>query len=791
MQSSTGKGRVKPKIKPPRMPGGDTTYHENWARLSSAIREIHNHNAYRLSYEETYRYAYNLVISKHGDVVYNGVNQLIAENLDMLAKEEVAPAFPTGGSDDPMHQSQEGDRLLKATRKVWDDHMGNMQKLTQVLRYMDKFYTRSANVPGIWDAGLKHFLDHIILSGLYPIKNHLVSTVLKQIQLERDGYVINRSAMKSCVDVLLELSVDRTGATVYAKYLEPDLLRESEVFYKAEGEKLMDTCDAPEYLERAETRFRSEEVRTHHYLSSRTNVPLRCILESCLLTPHLLAIIRMPHSGLDPMIDQDKTDDLARMYRLFKMVETGPPTLKKALRDSIARRGKEVNDLAGAMEAEGVGAQDDDGGETVDPKGKGKAKAKAAGSGPVAMALKWVEDVLALKDKFDHVLKYSFSGDTGVQTALNEAFESFINLNPKAPEFISLFIDDHLKKGLKGKTDEEVDAVLDKTITVFRFVSEKDIFERYYKAHLAKRLLFNRSTSDDAERGMLAKLKIECGYQFTQKLEGMFHDMKLSADTQEAYKAHLANTSPPPIELSVTVMTSTFWPMNHSVATCTLAPDMVKSCMSFENFYLHRHSGRKLTWQPGLGNADVRARFRSRTHDLNVSTYALVILLLFEDLRDDEVMTYEEIQNATQLAEIELKRNLQSLACAKYKVLKKHPPSRDIAADDSFSFNNDFTASLQRIKISTVASKVESTEERRETRDRIEEERKHQTDASLVRIMKDRKHMVHNDLINEATKQLSGRFQPQPTMLKKRIESLIEREYLERGADRKSYTYLA
>lgn len=69
-------------------------------------------------------------------MVYNGVNKLIAENLDMLAKEEVAPAFPAGTSDDPMHQSQEGDRLLKATRRVWDDHIGNMQKLGQVLRYM-------------------------------------------------------------------------------------------------------------------------------------------------------------------------------------------------------------------------------------------------------------------------------------------------------------------------------------------------------------------------------------------------------------------------------------------------------------------------------------------------------------------------------------------------------------------------------------------------------------------------------------------------------------------------------
>jgi cullin 3 len=86
------------------------------------------------------------------------------------------------------------------------------------------------------------------------------------------------------------------------------------------------------------------------------------------------------------------------------------------------------------------------------------------------------------------------------------------------------------------------------------------VFEKYYKQHLAKRLLLGRSVSDDAERNMIAKLKVssrlllfpsfllsstlashiftltmqtECGYQFTSKLEGMFTDMKLSNDTME------------------------------------------------------------------------------------------------------------------------------------------------------------------------------------------------------------------------------------------------------------------
>ena len=74
-------------------------------------------------------------------------------------------------------------------------------------------------------------------------------------------------------------------------------------------------------------------------------------------------------------------------------------------------------------------------------------------------------------------------------------------------------------------------------------MTDKDVFERYYKSHLAKRLLNNRSVSDDAERGMLAKLKVECGFHFTQKLEGMFNDMRISADTMEDYKKHISKTS--------------------------------------------------------------------------------------------------------------------------------------------------------------------------------------------------------------------------------------------------------
>ncbi|KAJ7227159.1 Cullin-domain-containing protein [Mycena pura] len=754
----------------PKIHGPDVSIEQTWADLANNIREIQNHNAMNLSFEENHRFAYNMVLHKHGEMLYNGVNQLVVENLQHLADSHIIPAFPSGASDETV-QSQEAEMLLKALRHIWDDHTSNMVRLGQILKYMDRVYAKSAEVPEIWEAGLNLFLKHIIRP---PIKEHLVAAILNQIHFERDGFVVNRSAIKGCVDVFLTL-VDANGMTVYKRDLEPALLLESQSFYESEGLKLLQSCDASEYLRRVENQLEQEDSRTHHYLSHNTAPALRQILQDHLLTAHLNAVLSMENSGLDTMIDLNKTSDTARLYRLFTTVPTGLPCLKRALKDSIRRRGEVINQASSGIDGDGE---------------KPVKSRPTSGAQTLALALKWVQDVLDLKDLFDKIWQEAFFCDRELESTLNEAFGSFINQNGRSSEFISLFIDDHLKRGLKGKTDIEVDIVLDKTITVFRYITEKDVFERYYKGHLAKRLLLGRSVSDDAEQGMLAKLKVECGYQFTQKLEGMFHDMKISEDTMKAYRVHLSQTMAPRIDISVIVMTSTFWPMAHSDSPCTLPSEMVTASKSFEQFYLSRHTGRRLTWQPSLGNADVRVAFKTGKHDLNVATFALVILLLFENQEADEFLTYEEIKQATSIADNELQRHLQSLACAKFKILKKHPQGREVNPTDSFSFNADFTSNLQKIKISTISSKVESGEERKETKDRIDEERKHQTEACIVRIMKSRKHMTHTDLVGEVIRQLGSRFQPNPLNIKKRIEGLIEREYLERCEDRKSYNYL-
>jgi len=116
--------------------GADANAHETWERLKKAILEIQNENASKLSFEEHYRYAYNLVLWKHGRTLYEGVLRLIAEHLARLTNEIIAPTFPSGNLTDPVTRGQQGEMLVKAVRTVWDKHNSSMRKLADILKYM-------------------------------------------------------------------------------------------------------------------------------------------------------------------------------------------------------------------------------------------------------------------------------------------------------------------------------------------------------------------------------------------------------------------------------------------------------------------------------------------------------------------------------------------------------------------------------------------------------------------------------------------------------------------------------
>ncbi|XP_018327779.1 cullin-3 isoform X1 [Agrilus planipennis] len=747
----------------------DEKYVESiWALLKNAIQEIQKKNNSGLSFEELYRNAYTMVLHKHGERLYTGLKEVVTQHLETKVREDVLRA---------LHNN-----FLTTLNQAWNDHQTSMVMIRDILMYMDRVYVQQNDVDNVYNLGLIIFRDQVVRFG--HVRDHLCDTLLNMVMRERRGEKVDRIAIKNACQMLMVLGIN--SRSVYEEDFERPFLQQSAEFYKVESQKFLEENSASVYIKKVETRINEESERAKHYLDESTEPRIVEVVEEELIKKHMKTIVEMENSGVVHMLKNQKTEDLACMYKLFGRVQDGLKTIADCVSHYLREQGKAL-------------VQEE---EHQSPTN----------------AITFVQALLDLKDRFDHFLVNSFNNDKIFKQMIASDFEHFLNLNPKSPEYLSLFIDDKLKKGVKGMSEQEIEHVLDKSMVLFRFLQEKDVFERYYKQHLAKRLLLNKSVSDDWEKNMISKLKTECGCQFTSKLEGMFKDMTVSNTIMEEFKEHVSKSeiNLAGVDLFMRVLTTGFWPTQSATPKCHIPPGPLAAFDTFRRFYLGKHSGRQLTLQPQLGNADLNAVFygpkredcdkdgacssstsllsnRSgpRKHIIQVSTYQMVILMLFNN---HEKLTYEEIQNETDIPERDLIRALQSLAMGKasQRILIKNPKTKDIESSNEFFVNDSFTSKLHRVKIQTVAAKGESEPERRETRNKVDEDRKHEIEAAIVRIMKSRKRMAHNLLVTEVTEQLKSRFLPSPVIIKKRIEGLIEREYLARTPEnRKEYTYVA
>ncbi|XP_069068159.1 cullin-4B isoform X1 [Pleurodeles waltl] len=708
----------------PKLPENYTD--ETWQKLKEAVEAIQNSTSIKYNLEELYQAVENLCSYKISANLYKQLRQICEDHIKAQIHQ-----FREDSLDSVL--------FLKKIDKCWQDHCRQMIMIRSIFLFLDRTYVlQNSMLPSIWDMGLELFRAHIISD--QKVQNKTIDGILLLIERERNGEAIDRSLLRSLLSMLSDLQI-------YQDSFEHKFLEETNRLYAAEGQRLMQEREVPEYLHHVNKRLEEEADRVITYLDQSTQKPLIATVEKQLLGEHLTSILQ---KGLNHLLDENRIQDLSLLYQLFSRVRGGVQVLLQHWIEYIKAFGSTI---------------------VINPE-KDRTM---------------VQELLDFKDKVDHVIDVCFLKNEKFVNAMKEAFETFINKRPNKPaELIAKHVDSKLRAGNKEATDEELEKMLDKIMIIFRFIYGKDVFEAFYKKDLAKRLLVGKSASVDAEKSMLSKLKHECGAAFTSKLEGMFKDMELSKDIMVQFKQYMQNQNVPGnIELTVNILTMGYWP-TYVPMEVHLPAEMVKLQEIFKTFYLGKHSGRKLQWQSTLGHCVLKAEFKEGKKELQVSLFQTLVLLMFNE---GEEFTLEEIKLATGIEDGELRRTLQSLACGKARVLTKTPKSKDIEDGDKFTCNDDFKHKLFRIKINQIQMK-ETVEEQASTTERVFQDRQYQIDAAIVRIMKMRKTLSHNLLVSEVYNQL--KFPVKPADLKKRIESLIDRDYMERDKENPNqYNYVA
>jgi len=333
----------------------------------------------------------------------------------------------------------------------------------------------------------------------------------------------------------------------------------------------------------------------------------------------------------------------------------------------------------------------------------------------------------------------------------------------------------------------EVEAKLDDAISIFRYLSAKDIFEAFYTKRLVKRLLLGLSSSDILEKKMIDKLKHECGTTFTRKSEDIFKDFEISKGlTSEFLGSNFYDNLDQKIEFSVVMFSMNSWPLKN-LAYNGFGSPFSSIVDAFNKFYLQKFAGVVISWQYDTSTCEVIWHADDTKYQCIVSVIQAVILLMFNN---KEEFTFDELKEIINIDPEDLKTNLMSFLVAKERIVKKEPEaSNKISETDKFSINKEFTSKRKQFKINPLQKK-ETKEEIDQTTNRVLQERQYLLDASIVRIMKQKKTISHNDLVNEVFNDL--KLPISIPEIKKRIESLIERDYMMRDKENlQMYHYLA
>ncbi|XP_037944050.1 cullin-3-like [Teleopsis dalmanni] len=723
--------------------------------LKDAFQEIQRYKGTKYTFEELYRRTYNLVLHKQGKRLYIVYRQVVADHL----KTNVLANIKNGLQNN----------FLLNLNKAWADYQLTTGMMCDILMYLDRIHVQQRGLVSTYNLSLLLFRDHIIRE--QQIRDAIRDNLLELIDEERSGKLINQDLVRNICEMLIKMGID--SREHYVSIFENHHLAASGLYYKAKSQIYLAANDACAFLSKIEDHIAEECNRVTNYLDKGTEPLIIKVIEENLIRKNIRILIDMPETGVWCMLQHSRYEDLARLYKVFQLInEEGVKIIAETVSEYLRKQS-----------------------EVLIPEENSKIN-----------AVFFVKTLLSLKDQFEEILLRSFDDNATLRRQVMNDMEFLVNMNRSSAEYISLYIHDELVKGSVCENETQTNLVLDNVMVLHRYLEDKDIFERFYQIHLARRLLIHKHIIEDLELNMISRLKTEIGYMYTKNLDGMFKDRTLSKIINDEFKDMCVHRRlpAPSFDLAVSVLTTAYWPVPSKSPNCIIPTDLQIAFETFKTVYLEKYPGKILILQPQFAtgilsaniNAETQGSGNDRRYVLDVTTAQMCILLLFNE---SKVVSYETISKETDLSEKDLFRALTFLAKGKksQRLLLRSSETHSKSANpsDKFTLNSDYWSKYSRVSfynMSYYECNDNAHVDRKVVKQSSEQDRRVEIDAAIVRIMKSSKTMTHSNLVSEVMNQVKSRFVPSVVVIKSEIDSLISKDYLVRAdKDRNTYIYVA
>ncbi|ODQ47211.1 hypothetical protein PICMEDRAFT_15196 [Pichia membranifaciens NRRL Y-2026] len=786
----------------------DTFLESTWESIEPSLHIIlgddKNSSLDSLMYTNTYTKVYNYCTASskrsHRNSIGGGSNsnstvRLVGSDLYERIKEFLKDYLLNA-------KQRDNESFVQYYIRSWQRYLIGSKRLNDVMDYLNRYWVTKERSSGhrdvydIFSLCLLSWRDY----KFHPNLSILMNEIMEQIQFNRQGVATTIKDLDIAIKSFVLLGFDandlkKQNLSVYINDFEKRFLTDTHNFYALESAHYINANGVVNYINKALQRI-DEEMKNLEDLNDHTRKPLNDVLNNVLIQDHQEKI----RNELPNLLDQERYDDIKKVNILLKRVPLTLPPLLEVFQKYIENQGAEEIVQFKKKADEEFNLLNESYLSSINNSANKSSKVKVKKPiGSIDPNL-YIKSLLKVYKQYKTVVQVSFDNNAAFTKALDSASQKFINYNiiatptsrskSKTPELLAKYCDEYLR----GKSD---DMNIDEIITIFKFLEDKESFEIWYRRCLSKRLLFNNSSPEDEENEelIIQRLKTANSVEYTNKITNMFNDIRVSKNLGVAYKDLVSKKSIDSKEcvgdLEPKILDTASWGsiFRNNNESFILPAELIPTEELFTRLYKERHNGRQLNWVWNRSKIEIKANISKPGKPPYLFTVSLFQYAILSCFQEEDSLSAAYLLEKTALPAEVFKNHM--VPFIKNKLIIQNPSGEKnlLKSTTMFTIVTEYTSKKLKVNFSAV-KQVDARTEDKETNEEIERRKHELLKAGIVRIMKARKHLKHENLITEVY-QIIDRFKPTVSEIKKAIEVLLDEQYLARDDDGTGYNYLS